>query len=192
MINLYHSWDIIVLKKHFPLHNFLCQMTCSALSLFFFGAFLRIHKQMFSARMNQAGLRLCVFLTIIFLWISSKLWVLFRNICKEKNLIRMMLKPVSRIQVKIYGCSIGDSIFLPAQLVSCKKLHSPLMLFDQENSVTQLRWVTGRVSTIYPIALESNGAGSSFVLNLDVPPMDVMSTLLSCPTVISLEVTQLQ
>lgn len=104
----------------------------------------------------------------------------------------MMLKPASRIQVKIYGCSIGDSIFLAAQLVSCKKLHSPLMLFDQENSVTQLRWVTGRVSTIYPIALESNAADSSFLLNLDVPPMDVMTALLSCPTVISLEVTQLQ
>lgn len=123
-------------EKYFPLHHFLCQVTCSG--LYFFNIFLRIHKQMSSARRNQVGLRLCVFHTIIFILLSSKLWVLSHNICKEKNLIRMMLKPFSRIQVKIYGCSIGDSIFLAALLVPCNELHSPLVLFGQAYSVTQL------------------------------------------------------
>lgn len=103
-----------------------------------------------------------------------------------------MFKPFRRIQVKIYSCGIDDSVFLAAQLVSCNELHFLLTLFDQAHSVTKLWLVTGRVSTICCIVLESYGTDSSFLLNLGVPPMDVTSTILSCPAVIFLEVTQLR
>jgi len=66
----------------------------------------------------------------------------------------MMLKSFSRIQVKIYGCSVGDTIFPAAQLVSCNELHSPLTLFDQAYSVTQL-WLV-MVGSAPPTPLHLN------------------------------------
>lgn len=101
------------------------------------------------------------------------------TMAKMKNLIRVMLKPFGKIQVKIYGSSIGNSIFLAAQLVLCDELQTPLTQFDQAYSSTQLWLLTDRVSSACPTESESNGADSSFLLNLDVPPMNVISTLLS-------------
>lgn len=75
----------------------------------------------------------------------------------------MMLKPFGRIQVKIYGSSIGDSTFLAVWLVCCDALQSPLIQFDQAYSGTQLWLVTDRVSTACPTEFESNGAESSFL-----------------------------
>lgn len=103
-----------------------------------------------------------------------------------------MLKPFGRIQVKIYGSSIGDSIFLAAQLVPCDGLQSSLTQFDQAYSGTQLWLVADRVSTAWITEFESNGAESSFLLNLDVPPMDVIITLLSYPSLVSLKIKQHQ
>lgn len=111
---------------------------------------------------------------------------------KKKNLIRMVLKPFGRIQVKIYGSSVGDSLFLVAQLVPCDELQSPLTQFDHAYSGTQIWLATDRVSTACPTEFKSNGADSSFLLNVDVPPMDVISTLLSYPAAVSLKITQHQ
>lgn len=88
-----------------------------------------------------------------------------------------MLKPFGRIQVKIYGSSVGDSLFLVAQLVPCDELQSPLTQFDHAYSGTQIWLATDRVSTACPTEFKSNGADSSFLLNVDVPPMDVISAL---------------
>lgn len=95
--------------------------------------FLAFHLQLllFSSHLRLQVHKVLPSFTFPLHWISSKSWVLFHNICKKKNLIRVVLKLFSRIQVKIYGCSIGDSIFLAAQLVPCKELHSLLTLFDQ-------------------------------------------------------------
>lgn len=104
----------------------------------------------------------------------------------------MMLKPFGWFQVKIYASCIGDSIILAAQLVPCDELQSPRVQFDQAYSGTQLWLVTDKVSTACSTEFESYGADRSFLLNLDVPPMDVISTLLSYPSIVSLKITQHQ
>lgn len=103
-----------------------------------------------------------------------------------------MLKPFGRIQVKIYGSRISGSILQAAWLVPCDELQSPLTQFDQAYSGTQPWLVTDKINTVCPTEFESNGADSDFLLNLDVPPMGVLCTLLSYLAVVSLKITQHQ